>query len=364
MNSSDFFRPMGIAMLTVVLLDQSVFAQADSLVKLTSAQRANAQIELLTLDRVTTTVASGLTVTGRVEPGSGGRTVISSPAAGRIIELTAFPGTRLRRDAAILTLAGPDIATLHRTLRESRAAATVAQKRVVRDRALLKEGVIAPSRVEQSEAAASAASAHLRQASNVLPGLTLGARDSEVVVRTPREGILTGPGHSVGERVELGDTLAVIGTPTRLRVALAASANVARSIRAGDKASIRSRGCESNAVVESVGVGVELNQTVPLNARITDDNSCLLAGESVTASIAPRLAAEGAWALPARAFVRRGSETFVFVERANGFEPVQVDALAAIAGFARATVLRQGDRVAISGSALLKGAWIGIAEDE
>ncbi len=343
------------------LLGTSRAAAEPGIVKLTAAQRANAQIELLTLDRNATSIPSGLTITGRVEPGSGGRQVIAAPAAGRIVDLAVFPGMGLRRDAAILTLAGPDVAALQRALREARAAATVAQQRVIRDRALLKEGVIAPSRVEQSEAAAAAASAQLRQASTALPGLASGSRDGEVVVRAPRDGVLTGPRLSIGERVELGDTLAIIGTPTRLRVALSASANVARSVRPGDRAHIRSRGCEASAAVESVGVGVEANQTVPIDARITGDETCLLPGESVTATVAPRLAAQGSWALPARAFVRRGAEVFVFVERATGFEPLQVDASAATAGFARATSLRHGDRVAISGSALLKGAWIGMA---
>lgn len=339
----------------------SLAAGETGVVKLTAAQRANAQIELLTLDGKATAMSSGLTIIGRVEPGSGGRQVIAAPAAGRIAELAVFPGTRLRRDAAILTLAGPEVAALQRALREARAAATVAQQRVVRDRALLKEGVIAASRVEQSEAAAAVASAQLRQVANALPGLASGSRDGEVVVRATRDGVLTGPRLSVGEQVERGDTLAIIGTPTRLRVALSASANVARSVRPGDQASIRSRGCEALAVVESVGVGIEANQTVPIDARISGDEACLLPGESVTASVAPRLAAQGSWALPARAFVRRGAEVFVFVERAGGFVPLQVDASAATAGFARAASLRQGDRVAISGSALLKGAWISAA---
>lgn len=352
-----------VACLTT-LLGRSFAADEPNIVKLTAAQRANAQIELLALDRGGAQLSTGLTITGRVEPGSGGRRVIAAPAGGRIVDLTAFPGTRVRRDAAILTLAGPDVAALQRAWREARAAATVAQQRVTRDRALLKEGVIAASRVEQSEAAFSAANAQFRQMSSALPALSPGARDGDLIVRATGDGILSGPRLRIGERVEMGDTLAVIGTPTRLRVALAASANVARSIRPGDLASIRSRGCEASAVVVSVGVGVEANQTVPLDARIADDEACLLPGETVTATIAPRLAAQGAWALPARAFVRRGADVFVFVERGAGFEPVHVDASAAAAGFARAATLHLGDRVAISGSALLKGAWIGIAEEE
>jgi membrane fusion protein, heavy metal efflux system len=356
-------QSLAAAIALTIVLGVSVAAESAGIIKLTAAQRANAQIELLTLERASASASTGLTITGRVEPGSGGRQVVTAPAAGRI-DLAVFPGTRVRRDAAILTLAGSDIAALQRVLREARAAATAARQRVVRDRVLLKEGIIAPSRVEQSEAAAAVADAQLRQGSTALPRLALGARDGEVVVRAPRDGVLAGPRLVVGERVELCDTLAIIGAPTRLRVALSASANVARSVRPGDRATLRSRGCEANAIVESVGVGVEANQTVPIDARILGDESCLLPGESVTATVTPRVAAQGSWALPARAFVRRGADVFVFAERPAGFEAVQVDGGAAMAGFARAASLRQGDRVAITGSALLKGAWIGMAEEE
>jgi cobalt-zinc-cadmium efflux system membrane fusion protein len=339
-------------------------AQESNAVKLTAAQRANAQIDLITLEASAASPATGLTVTGRIEPGSGGRTVLAAPAAGRIIDLAIFPGNPLARGAAILTLGGPDVAALQRSLREARASATAAEQRVVRDRGLLKEGVIAASRLELSEAAYTAAMAQLRQVTSALPGLSPGSRDGELVLKSPVAGILAGPRLAVGERVEVGDALAVIGASTRLRVALAASAEVARVLQAGDRALVRGRGCEASAVLQAVGVGVEANQTVPVDAVITDPDTCLLPGEAVTATVAPRTAAQGAWALPPRAFVRRGAETFVFVERPGGFEAIAVDAAAAKAGFARAAALRTGDRVAISGSALLKGAWIGIAEDE
>lgn len=339
-------------------------AGTGNLVVLTPAQRINGRIETMTLDPATGPTSSGLTVTGRVEPGAGGRTAISAPASGRIVNVAAYPGSMVHRGAPILTLAGPEIATLQRALREAQANETVARQRLKRDRALLREGVIAASRLEQSEALYVAAAAQLRQASAVLHTKGGVDRDGELVIRAPTEGVLSGPHLTVGERVEASDTLATVGAPTRLRVALAASAEVARAVRAGDSLTIRSRGCEESALLESVGTGIESNQTVSLNARIGGDNGCLLPGETVTASIAPRTAAQGAWALPPRAFVRRGADSFVFVERAGGFEAVPVDAVAAKAGFAKSATLRKGERVAISGTSLLKGAWIGIAEEE
>lgn len=339
-------------------------AGPENLVVLTPAQRTNGRIETMTLDPATAPTSSGLTVTGRVEPGAGGRTAISAPASGRIVDVAAYPGSMVRRGAPILTLAGPEIAGLQRALREAQANETVARQRLKRDRAMLHEGVIAASRLEQTEALYLAAAAQMRQASAVLPAKGGVVRDGELPIRAPVDGVLSGAHLAVGERVEAGDMLGTIGAPRRLRVALAASAEVARAVRAGDAVTLRSRSCEERAVLESVGTGIDSNQTVPLNARISGDSGCLLPGETVTASIAPRTAAQGAWALPPRAFVRRGADSFVFVERAGRFEAVPVDPVAAKAGFAKSAVLRKGDRVAISGTSLLKGAWIGIAEDE
>lgn len=341
----------------------SAFAASERIL-LTPSQRANARIEIGVLGDAGSQIPTGVTVTGRVESGAGGRTVLASPAAGSIVELSARPGNALERGQAILTLGGPDVAALQSAARATRAAATAAGQRVRRDRVLLKEGVIAASRLEQSEAEYATTRAQLRQSTSALPGSDLLSRDGELLVRAPVAGVFAGPSLALGQRVEVGDTLAVIGTATQLRVALAARPNVARSLRAGDAVVVRGRSCEARAVLRAVGVGVEPNQVVAVDALITDRDSCLLPGETVTASVAPHSSAKDSYALPPRAFVRRGAEVFIFVERADGFEPVRIDPQAARAGFARSALLRRGDRVAITGSALLKGAWIGIAEEE
>ena len=353
-----------VRVVILLVFAASAATRAADLIALTPAQKANARIEIGVLGEAGTQTSTGITITGRVEPGVGGRTLLAAPAAGGIVNLAALPGTTLKRGQAILTLGGPEVAALQRSAREARATATAAEQRVRRDRLLVKEGVIAASRLEQSEADYARANAQLRQSTGALPGMDLLSRDGDLVVRAPVAGVLTGPALALGERVAMGDTLAVIGAPSQMRVALSASPTVARGLSAGDAVIVRGRSCEAKAVLRAVGVGVEVQQVVAIDALITDRDNCLLAGETVTATVAPHAAAAGSFALPPRAFVRKGAETFVFVERPKGFEPVSVDPQAARAGFARSAALRAGDRVAITGSALLKGAWIGIAEDE
>lgn len=274
-----------------------------------------------------------------------------------------MPGRPLKRGDVLMVLAGPEIAVLQRSAREAQAAAKAAEQRVTRDRTLLKAGVISAGRLEQSEADYAAAAAQRSASIGAYPGMDLSTRDGQMIVRAPVDGVLAGPKLAVGQSVATGDPLGVIGTPEQLHVALVASADVARSLRPGDSATVRGRSCEASAMLSSVGMQVESNHVVTVTAIITDKDTCLLPGESVNAAISPRTAATGSFAVPARAFVRRGSETFVFAERDGGFEVVLVDPEAARAGFARSDVLNRGDRVAITGTALLKGAWIGIADE-
>ena len=177
-----------LALLGLVALPGAALA-AENLVSLTAAQRANARIEVLRLDDSATTTSAGLTVTGRVAPGGAARALVTAPVAARVATLSAYPGTTVRRGDALLTLAGPEVAALQRTLRESEAAAGAAAQRLARERKLLDEGVIAASRVEQSAAANAAAQAQLRQARAALPGFDARGADGEVVVRASVDGV-------------------------------------------------------------------------------------------------------------------------------------------------------------------------------
>lgn len=344
----------------VLLLAGSLARAAEVQIALTPAQRANAGIETVVLESIAGTPARGLSLTGRVEAAGDPDTQIVAPVAARIVEIRAAPGTPVGRGDVIVVLQGPDVAAVQRSLAETRASATAARQRLDRDRSLLAAGVISQSRMEQTESAWSTAAAQLAQAEAVLRHFTTES-PSRIAARAPAAGIVTGPRHPVGDTVEAGELLAAVGTPRKLRVALAASADAARQLASGDAVTVRTRSCEVPAAIRAVGTVVDSAQTVPVEAAV-DGAECLLAGEAVTAVVAPRSAAAGGWRLPARAFVRRGADTFVFVERDAAFVPVQVDSDAARTGFARAAALRQGDRVAISGTALLKGTWLSLED--
>lgn len=330
---------------------------ADASIELTPMQRINAGIETVELELDNAVPARGLTLTGRVETGAGYEAAIVAPAAARVAEVLAPPGSRVRRNERILVLQGPELTALQRSLAEARAAVALAGQRRDRERQLLREGIIAASRMEQTEADWATAAAQLAQIEGMLAQFSSEAA-GRLAARAPTDGRVEGPRHPVGGWVEAGQLLARIGAPHMLRIALSASIDAARQLAPGDAVTVRSRGCEAAAVVQAIGTLVDEAQVVPVEAELRERESCLLAGEAVTAVVAPRAAVSDGWPAPATAFVRRGADTFVFIERGAFFVPIKVDSEAARSGFARAPQLQRGTRIVVSGTALLKGAWL------
>ena len=106
-------------------------------------------------------------------------------------------------------------------------------------------------------------------------------------------------------------------------------------------------------VVDSV------TQTVLVRAVIDNSDAQLLAGQFLTIEITADTGGHPALALPNGAVTREGGETFVFVQRENGVEPVPIVLVAE--GRDRVFVgsgLAADARVAVSGVSALKALWL------
>lgn len=328
---------------------------------LTPAQRATAGIESIALD-ADTGIGGRVTLAGRVEQAQQGAIVLRAPIDAHVAGVYAVPGTRVERGARLLALAGPELLEMRRELAVAGAEVDVARQRRERDDALVREGIAARSRVEQSDAALAAAEATLAAHRAALVGGTFAA-DGRLVVTAPAAGELGGPPLRVGATVARGDLLATIGAPAGLRLSLGAPAATARRLRTGDGLLARTPDCEAAGRVEGVGTQVDAASGIVTVLASVHATRCLTPGETVTATVTPASAATGGYALPASAFVQRGAVTFVFVDTEGGFVPVAVDAGAARDGFARAPSLGAGTRVVVRGAVLLKGAWLAQASE-
>jgi hypothetical protein len=132
----------------------------------------------------------------------------------------------------------------------------------------------------------------------------------------------------------------------------------ARGLSPDDAVVTSSSACESQGRIHAIARNIEADsQSVVVHASL-DGATCFLPGESVTIRIAPKSASNSGFAVPPSAFVTIGPKTYVFKDVGHGFAPVEVDATAAKAGFARAAAITDGTRVVTRGAAMLKAEWL------
>jgi cobalt-zinc-cadmium efflux system membrane fusion protein len=331
-------------------------AQASEAALTLSGQQVQ-KSEIATAPLARTAGSGRVTLTGRAETAENGPDPVLAPTQARVIAVCAHPGDSVEKGAPLLALAGPEVAALRRALDDAITLSGAARQRAVRERQLYAEGIISKARLEQAVSAAQVADGLLANQRMVMGSATF-EPGGRLLLRASRAGMVSGPAFGTGDAVGTGDLIAYIGKPQAPLISLDAPVAVARALRVGDELKIHSRGCEEAAVLHAIGRNVDpATQTVALHAEVAGP-SCLLPGEIITATATPRSLAEDAFALPAAAFVRRGSRTFLFVDSAQGFIPVAVDTNAASAGFARATSLRTGMKVVVKGTALLKAEWL------
>jgi biotin carboxyl carrier protein len=325
-------------------------------IPLGDVQRDAGGIEAVPLTASPADAQGELHLVGRVDADGRKDAVVLAPVAARVVAVQAYPGARVRRGQPLATLGGPSIAESAHTLRATEAVRRRAEAQRDRDAGLVAEGVIARNRLERSEADLVQAQAEWEHARHVVEAGSLS--EDGLLVRAPRDGVLQGPSLSPGDALEPGAVVARIGSGEGRRVLLLAPPAIARQLAVGDAVRVSTRGCAAAGQVSTVGATVDPSTQAVTVAADVPGGACVLAGEAVTATVAPVRHGDGGTALPATAFVRRAGAVYVFVEAPGGYDPVAVDAQAAAAGFARAAELRPGTRVVVRGAAVLKSAWL------
>lgn len=153
-----------------------------------------------------------------------------------------------------------------------------------------------------------------------------------------------------------GVVIEATGVPGRIQVPAVRAAKFA----VGDAVLISEHGLTGHVL--SVGTSVDATaQTVIVRAEFPGPHNDLRPGQVVEARIAPSKGVETEWRVRPEALVRRGEDSYVFVQRPSGFiaKPVTVQEelpeFTIIAGDFRGDEL-----IAVRGLAALKGAWQGL----
>ena len=313
-------------------------------IPVSTAQRTTAGIDSTPVTAAGLGSVGTLPYIGRIEYAEAGPVAIISPSQGRVTGVYARPGERIRAGAAVMTITGPEVQGARHALQSATAAADAAVRHRDRDAELLAIGAISQARFEASTTQAREAESALASARAVI-GSGSFRTDGTLQLLAPVAGHVLGPALAPGDAVAAGQVLAYVSDAPALHASFTVPPASARALAQDDAVVTSSAACEVPGRIHAVARNIDAeSQSVVVHASL-DGAPCFLPGESVTIRVAPAAASQAGFALPPSAFVTIGPKTYVFRDAGTSVVAVEVDAIAARAGFARAASIVEGTRI-------------------
>jgi cobalt-zinc-cadmium efflux system membrane fusion protein len=301
--------------------------------------------------------------------------VISTTVDGFISALHVVEGDTVTAGDPVAEILSSDYMDMQRRYLDASAAERLAAAQLERDQGLHADGIIADRRLQETSAAAQSASLALAQARQQLQ--IAGFDDahferleaqrelsSVLTLVAPFSGVVVEQYVNVGASLEslapvlrLAD-LGVLWLEARL------PQEAARRIDERMQVQVELDGEMITGSIITVGQVVDsVTQTSLVRAVVDNANAHLLAGQFLTIEVAADAGGQPALAIPTGAVTREGGETFAFVRREGGVQPVRITLLGQ--GSDRVFVesgLSADAQIAVSGVSALKALWL--AEDE
>lgn len=355
---------------------------------MSETQIAKANIQLVTLaepgaDKDSSGNEQALHMPGTVVLPIDAQEIVSVPVAGMVQAILLPPSQRARAGQALLRLYSPQLLQWQREFIQAAAQERLAEEKLKRDTALFADGIIAETRLQeargnamQSRALASETAQMLRlagmseKAVQALRATQTLSAVLDVAART--NGTVLEYGVVPGQQVEAGAALAKLQREGRLWVELSAAKQQAAEARPGNR--IRFATCPDEARVIAVSPQIRADsQTVLIRGELKQPSSCLAVNQYVEATLYVARGGGESWSVPAAAIVRHEEVHWIFVRSARGFTALPVAVLATADKFVRIrpeapasgkAALAAGTRIAVSGTATLKGALLGIGREE
>jgi cobalt-zinc-cadmium efflux system membrane fusion protein len=334
--------------------------------------------DLLKRGRIRTEVATRavptatLEVAAELQSAEGEAAVVSSLVAGRVAKLEGNVGDRVRVGQGLVTVQSPEVARLHADARRADARLRLAARALERLEQLQAEGATSQASLDHANAESVSARADLDAIRTQLAGLGLRVEDgpesgSQVVLRAPIDGVVAERRAVLGSSVSPGDSLLrIVASTARIVVARVPEAR-ASGIAVGALVRVRAREADlasnescGGTVERSTGV-VEDDRTVRIRIRLED--ACALRASGRTLTVELPLAGEAAAQapvvlVPASAVVELRGKSVVFVQ--EGDAPTFAWRAVRLGEHVGSAVviddgLREGERVVVRGTVLLKG---------
>ena len=353
-------------------LGLAVPAFAADKISISPAQQQNLGIGVTPVEATTTAFGRQLPAQVVIPPTA--QRLISAPQSGLVSQLKVAVGDEVKSGQQLLTLQSPEIVALQRDFLQALSQQRLTQAALERDDALFKEGVIAKRRFLETESRAQEQNAALEERRQSLLLAGMAAQDikrleqtrklgSAVLLRSPIKGIVLERLAETGQRVETNAPLYRIGQLGTLWLEIRAPVEALPGLQVGAHLQVMDKGIKGSLIL--IGREVDpASQTVLLRAEVSEGSEQLRPGQYVQVSLNTQTGSTS-YRVPAGAVVRNNQQTYVFVQTADGFTPLPVTVWVNENGYAVVSGQLQGnEKVAVSGIAAIKGAWMGLGGGE
>lgn len=269
-------------------------------------------------------------VSGRIEANERLTTRIGSSITGRIVQVMAEVGDRVKAGQPLAKLASPELTNAQLAFLRAQSSTKLAERTVERAQALVAADVIGTAELHRREVELSVARAELRAATDQLRLIGLrpesierlqetGAITSEVTIRATRDGIVIERKVSQGQVAQPGDPLFTVADLSNVWVIGALPEQDANSVQLNQKvevevAALGSERLTGRIVFVSDTVQPE-TRTVPIRTEVNNPKFELKPQMLATLKLNGTRVRQ--LAVPATAVVRENDKDYVFVKLAD-----------------------------------------------
>lgn len=316
-----------------------------------------------------TELASVQEIAGRIEANERKVTRIGAVVTGRVTEVLAEAGDRVKTGQVLARVASPELTSAQLAYMRASATATLAERSVERARQLIAADVIGSAELQRRESEVQIARAELRAAGDQLKLMGLsgdaltrlrgqGSVAPAAAIAASSAGIVIERQVSQGQVAQPGDPLFTVADLSNVWVVGALPEQMARSVQVGQDVQVD---------VPALGLTVEdppitgkiiyvgdtvSTQTRTVAIRTQVDNKDLALKPQMLASMRIQGAVEKVLAIPAVAVVRENDKDHVYVKKAeNHYRLTPVD-LGATSGGQRPVLkgLSEGAEIVVEGA--------------
>ncbi|KGG83726.1 efflux RND transporter periplasmic adaptor subunit [Comamonas thiooxydans] len=314
-------------------------------------------------------VASVQEVAGRIEANERKVTRIGAAVTGRVTEVLAETGDRVKAGQTLARVASPELTTAQLAYMRASATATLAERSVERARQLIAADVIGSAELLRRESEVQIARAELRAAGDQLKlmGLSADALSSlrakgnvapNAAITASAAGIVIERQVSQGQVAQPGDPLFTVADLSNVWVVGALPEQIARSVQTGQNVQIDVPALgltveEAPISGKIIYVGDTVSpETRTVTIRTQVDNKDLALKPQMLATMKIQGAMEKTLAIPALAVVRENDKDHVYVKKAENHYRLTPVELGAASGGLRPVVkgLSEGSQIVVEGA--------------